>query len=192
MNPRLKIDRRQVLKQKARRLALAVFLGVCACLLLSSYRIAGSDINAKVKVIFLYQFSKYVVWPAEPTQNGFTIGLYGEYPEMLSELNKLATDKKRGDQPFVIVHYKQLSDIKPCHVLYLAPERDGEISKVVEKLKGKNTLLVTDKDGMIKKGACINFFYEDNKQRFEVSNENVKQQGLKISSQLSSIGKVID
>ena len=192
MSPRLKIDRRQVLQQKAWRLASALFLGACAWLLLSSYRMVEPDINAKVKVLFLYQISKYVMWPVEPSQNGFTIGLYGEYPELLSELNKLAAEKKRGDQPYVIIQYKQLSEIKSCHVLYLTPESDGEISKVLEKLKGKNTLLVTDKDGMIKKGACINFFYEDNKQRFEVSNENVKQQGLKISTKLSSIAKVID
>ena len=192
MNPRLKIDRRQILRQKAWRLASALFWGACACLLLSSYRMVEPDINAKVKVLFLYQISKYVVWPVETSQNGFTIGLYGEYPELLSELNKLAAEKKRGDQPYVIIQYKQLSEIKPCHVLYLTPESAGEISKVLEKLKGKNTLLVTDKDGMIKKGACINFFYEDNKQRFEVSNENVKQQGLKISTKLSSVAKVID
>src|SRR5688572_19293435 len=176
MNPRLKIDRRQILQQKAWRLASALFLGACAWLLLSSYKMVEPDINAKVKVLFLYQISKYVMWPGEASQNGFTIGLYGEYPELLSELNKLAAEKKRGDQPYVIVQYKQLSEIKSCQVLYLTPESDGEISKVLEKLKGKNTLLVTDKDGMIKKGACINFYYEDNKQRFEVSNENVKQQ----------------
>ena len=192
MNPRLKIDRRQKLQQKAWRLASGLFLGVCAWLLLSSYRPVEPDINAKVKVLFLHQISKYVMWPAEPTQNAFTIGVYGNYPELLSELNKLALEKKRGDQPYVIIHYKQLSEIKPCHVLYLTPESDGEISKVLEKLKGKNTLLVTDKDGMTKKGSCINFFYEDNKQRFELGNENVKQQGLKISSKLSSIAKVIE
>jgi hypothetical protein len=192
MSPRLKIDRRQILQRKAWRLASALFLGACAWLLLSSYRMVEPDINAKVKVLFLYQISKYVMWPTEPSPNGFTIGLYGEYPELFSELNKLAAEKKRGDQPYVIIQYKQLSEIKSCHVLYLTPERDGDISKVLEKLKGKNTLLVTDKDGMIKKGACINFFYEDNKQRFEVSNENVKQQGLKISTKLSSIAKVID
>ena len=192
MNPRLKIDRRQILRQKAWQLASPLFLGACAWLLLSSYRPVEPDINAKIKVLFLHQISKYVMWPGEPSQNAFTIAIYGEYPEMLSELNKLAAEKKRGDQPYVIVHYKQLSEIKPCHLLYLTSGNDGEISKVLEKLKGKNTLLVTDKDGMIKKGACINFYYEDNKQRFEVSNENAKQQGLKISTKLSSIAKVID
>ena len=192
MSPRLKIDRRQILQQKAWRLASALFLGCCVWILLSSYRMVGPDVNAKVKVLFLYQISKYIVWPVEPPQGGFTIGVYGDYPEMLNELNKLAAEKKRGDQPYVIIQYKQLSDIKTCHVLYLTPESDGEISKVLEKIKGKNTLLVTDNDGMIKKGSCINFFYEDNKQRFEVSNENAKLQGLKISTKLSSIAKVID
>jgi hypothetical protein len=192
MNHRLKIDRRQILQQKAWRLSSALLLGVCAWLLLSSYTMVGPDINAKIKVVFLHQISKYVMWPVEPSQNGFTIGLYGEYPEFLSELNKLAAEKKHGNQPYIIVQYKNISDIKPCHVLYLTPESDGEISKVMERIKGQNTLLVTDNEGMTKKGACINFFYEDNKQRFEVSNENVKQQGLKISTQLSSIAKVID
>jgi len=192
MNPRLKFDTPPILRHKAWRLTLAFLLTVCAWLLFSSYRMIEPDINAKVKVLFLYQISKYVEWPVEPTQNGFTIGVFGNYPELLSELNKMALEKKRGDQSYIIVQYKQLSEIKPCHVLYLTPESDGEISKVLEKVKGKSTLLVTDRDGMIKKGSCINFYYEDNKQRFEVSNENAKQQGLKISTKLSSIAKVID
>jgi hypothetical protein len=192
MNPRLKIDRRQILQHKVWGMTSALFVGACACLLFSSYRMVEPDINAKIKVVFLHQISKYVMWPVEPSQNGFTIGLYGEYPEFLSELNKLAAEKKHGNQPYIIIQYKNISDIKPCHVLYLTPESDGEISKVMERIKGQNTLLVTDKEGMTKKGACINFFYEDNKQRFEVSNENVKLQGLKISTQLSSIAKVID
>jgi hypothetical protein len=192
MSPRLKIDRRQMLQRKASRLMSALFLGACAWLLLSSFRMAGPDINAKIKVVFLHQISKYIQWPVEPSKNGFTIGLYGEYPEMLSELNKLAVEKKHGDQPYIIIQYRNISEIKPCHVLYLTPENNGEISKVMERIKGQNTLLVTDNEGMTKKGSCINFFYEDNKQRFEVSNQNVKQQGLKMSTQLSTIAKVID
>ena len=192
MSPGLKIDRRQILQQKASRLTLALFLGACACILLSSYRMVEPDINARIKVVFLHQIAKYIMWPVEPSKNGFTIGLYGDYPELLSELNKLAAEKKHGDQPYIIIPYKNISDVKPCHVLYLAPQSNGEISKVMERIKGQNTLLVTDNEGMTKKGACINFFYEDNKQRFEVSNENVKQQGLKMSAQLSTIAKVID
>jgi len=191
MNPRLKIDRRPILRQKAWRLTSVLFLVTSACILLSSY-VLIPDINAKVKVIFLYQISKYVAWPIEPPQNGFTIGLYGEYPQLLDELNKLALEKKRGDQPYIIVQYKQLSEIKACHVLYLTRENDEEISNVLEKVKGKNTLLVTDAAGMIEKGSCINFFYEDNKQRFEISNENARQQGLKLSTTINSIAKVID
>jgi hypothetical protein len=170
----------------------ALMLGCCAWLLLSSHRMVEPDINAKVKVLFLYQISKYVAWPVEPPPKGFTIGLYGEYPELLNELNKLAAEKKRGDQPYIIVHYKRVADINPCHVLYLTPGSDVEIGKVLEKVKGQNTLVVTDNVGMIQKGSCINFFYEDNKQRFEISNENAQKQGLKISAKLTSIAKIID
>ena len=81
---------------------------------------AEPDINAKVKVLFLYQISKYVMWPVEPSQNGFTIGLYGEYPELLSELNKLAAEKKRGDT--TLCYYPVQAAIRdkvlPCTVPY--------------------------------------------------------------------------
>ena len=165
---------------------------VAALLTLVSFSVDDSDVNAKVKSLFLYQISKYVMWPEEMTPKDFKIAVYGDYPELISELQKMAAEKKRGDQSYSVENFKKVSDVKDCYMLYFAHGAEGDISKVMEKIKGRNVLVVTDNDGMIRKGACINFFYEENKQRFEISNENIKGQGLKISAKLSSMARVID
>jgi hypothetical protein len=51
-------------------------------------------------------------------------------------------------------------------------------------VKSKSTLIVTDKAGMAKKGAAINFIYADNKQKFELNKSNIEKYDLKVSQSL--------
>ena len=57
---------------------------------------------------------------------------------------------------------------------------------VLKKMKGKNTLIVTEKPGLTKQGAAINFIAENNKQCFELNKINIAKYNLKVSSTLEA------
>ena len=64
--------------------------------------------------------------------------------------------------------------------------------RVIAKVKGKSTLVVTDKSGMAKQGASINFVSIDNKQKFELNKSNLAKMDLKVSSSLVQLAIVVE
>ena len=54
-----------------------------------------------------------------------------------------------------------------------------------------NTLILTEKEGLASKGAAINFYYSDSKQRMEINPDNVTKYGLTISKQLMTVARVV-
>ncbi|MEM9856540.1 MAG: YfiR family protein [Bacteroidota bacterium] len=152
----------------------------------------GPDINAKVKAIFLYNFSKYVQWPEAMANGRFTIGIYGDYPAIQTELEKMSKIKRRGDRSYEIMTFEKVDDIIPTHILFIVKNNGDDINKIYKQLGKSSTLLVTEEKGFIKKGAHINLYYENNKQKMELNPSTFDQRGLKVSAQLVSIAKVVN
>ncbi len=176
---------------KYMRQRLKVILAIAILMLCYSEVQGQVDTNAKIKSLFIYNFSKYVEWPADMKDGNFVIGIYGEYPKLTEELKKMSSSRKRGNQPFEITSYSGTNNISECHILYVASGSSDNIDKLVKEIAGKNVLLVTDGQGLAKQGAGISFFDADNKQRMEINPSNVEKSKLKISSQLLALATVV-
>ncbi|MDN5200354.1 YfiR family protein [Fulvivirgaceae bacterium BMA10] len=153
---------------------------------------AGIDVNAKTKAIFIYNFSKYVEWPQSALSENFRIGILGEYPNLLKELNNMASTKKRGFQSFEITNFSAVDQINQCQILYVDKNKSEEIENIIKKLNGTSTLLVTDKEGFALKGAAINLLYNQNKQKMEINTTTIEKYNLKVSSQLLALAIVVN
>lgn len=168
---------------------LMLFLSLICC----SFTLNDEpDVNAKVKAIFLYNFSKHVEWPEAMANGRFTIGIYGNYPAIKSELEKMSKIKRRGDRSFEILTFNSIDELVPTHILYVVKNSGIDIEKISTRLANSPTLLVTEEDGFIGKGAHINLYYENNKQKMELNPASFDRRGLKVSSQLISISKVVN
>lgn len=149
------------------------------------------DPNVKIKAIFLYNFTKYIVWPSDYKQGDFVIGVLGE-SSLINELNKMAETKKVGSQKIVIKKYSSVSAIQRCHMLCIPKESSSSLNEVIKKLYGSSTLIVTDKEGLAKTGSAINFKVEASKQKFELNTANAKKYNLKVSANLSALAIVVN
>jgi len=58
-------------------------------------------------------------------------------------------------------------------------------------VKGKGTLVITDKNGLGAKGSGINFKMIDNKLKFELNQKALEASNLKVSGSLSSMAILI-
>ncbi len=152
---------------------------------------AQVDTNAKIKSLFIYNFSKYIEWPADMKEGNFVIGIYGDYPKLTEELKRMSSSRKRGDQTFEITNYDGINNMNKCHILYVVAANSEKISSVIKEISGKNILLVTEGAGLAKQGAGISFFDANNKQRMEINPNNVEKSKLKISSQLLALATVV-
>jgi hypothetical protein len=54
-------------------------------------------------------------------------------------------------------------------------------------VKLHNTLIITEKQGLVEKGAGINFVIKNNRQKFELNKKNVERYKLKVSSNLEAL-----
>ena len=146
------------------------------------------DPVSKIKVMFLYNFTKYIEWPQEYKQGDFVIGILGGGAENLKkELEKLALTKKAGIQNIVIKTFSSVSDIEKCHMLFIPEPKSGMLDEAAARCKKTSTLIVTEKDGLAKKGSAINFVVKDNKQNFELNKGNIEKYNLNVSSSLLSL-----
>jgi len=149
----------------------------------SSYQTADNT-NAKIKATFIYNFTRYIEWPTEAQKGTFEIGVIGKTP-LFIELEKMSQKTTRGTQKFVITSYTSAASLGACHMVFISKASSGQLDAVVEKLKGKDTLVISEKEGLIEKGD-INFIIVDNKQGFEINKANIAGHGLSIASRLQA------
>jgi hypothetical protein len=173
--------------QRLKYCQLLIFLA----LLFSSNTPPPADPNAKIKVIFIYNFTKYIEWPSTYKQGDFLIGVLGS-TSLLPDLENLAKTKTIGSQKCVVKSFATVKDIQKCHILFIPTEKSDELENVLKKIKGMSTLVVTEKEGLARKGSVINFVNVENKQKFELNKTNASKKGLIVSSNLMSLGIVID
>ena len=76
-------------------------------------------------------------------------------------------------------------------MLYIDKSKSGEFDAANVKVKGKGTLVITDKNGLGEKGSGINFKTVDNKLKFELNQKAVEASNLKVAGALSSMAILI-
>ena len=148
------------------------------------------DTNAKIKAVFLYNFTKYIEWPKEQRQGNFVFGIVGDSP-LYTELSNMAKTKQAAGRAIEVKRFNSIGDITPCHILYIPAKESSKWDAVSGKVTSKNTLLVTEQPGLAKKGAAINFVIKDNRQKFELNLSNAQKHGLKVSSSLEALAILV-
>ena len=143
--------------------------------------------EAHIKVVYLYNFTKYVEWPPNYQDGDFIIGVLNGSATFMNELNKMATSKTAGSHKFIVKNYKTAAEIGKCNILYIPESSNALLGDAIKKIKGLSTLLVTEFVGDAKKGAAINFVVKDNKQEFELNKGNAEKCKLVVSSGLAAL-----
>jgi hypothetical protein len=136
--------------------------------------------------VFIYNFTKYIQWPAAHQSGDFVIGVLGN-SAISSELEKMAANKTVGAQKIVVKKFKSLAEAADCHILFLPSMGNYNFDDVQTKFKGKPTLLITERTGLAQKGSGINFIMQDNKWKFELNEAATQSAGLKVSKELSKL-----
>jgi hypothetical protein len=144
----------------------------------------------EVYSMMVYNFTKYVQWPDHDASGEFVIGVIGN-SEVYNTLSGWYGGKARGSKKYVIKRFASAADVTDCHVLFIDRGKSGEFEAINAKIKGKGTLVITDKNGLGEKGSAINFKTVDNKLKFELNQKAIEASNLKVSGALSSMAILI-
>jgi hypothetical protein len=173
------------------------FMKVSIALTVAAIVISGSSFAQaqersvqEVYSMMVYNFTKYVQWPDHAGGGEFVIGVVGNN-DIYNTLNQWYGGKPRGSKTYVIKKFNTAADVTDCHVLYIDKSKSGEFENANNKVKGKGTLVITDKSGLGEKGSSINFKMVDNKLKFELNQKAIEASNLKVSGALSSMAILI-
>ena len=143
--------------------------------------------DEKFKALFMYNFTKYIEWPQNKQSGDFVIGVIGS-PAIVGELNAIASKKTVGSQNIKVKEIAAGDDVAKMHIVYVAEGKSGDAEGIAGRIKGKGVVLITDKAGLAQTTSGINYIKQDGKQKFEVNQKHLEDEGVKVSSQLMALG----
>jgi uncharacterized protein DUF4154 len=154
---------------------------------------AQSPTEYQVKAVFLYNFAKFVDWP-QPVGNAsldpFVIGVLGDDP-FGNVLDQALLGKSVNGRPLRVRRFKRAEDAKACQIVFISSSEGKHLQFILQSLKGTSVLTVGDTKGFADLGGVINFILEDDRVHFEINVDAAESAGLKISSKLLSLAKVV-
>jgi hypothetical protein len=162
---------------------------------------ADNEREYAIKATYLYHFGSFIEWPKELAGGiggKFKIGVLGK-SAVVSPLQQIAGTKKVRGLAIQVQQFKSADDIKACHVLFVSdaaeddknPDPEARLKQALKQTKGKHILIVTEHEGLARKGSAMNFFIEENRVRFEINLEAARTEKLQISSNLLKLGKLV-
>jgi hypothetical protein len=146
--------------------------------------------NYKLHTVFIFSFTRYVIWPEGYNQGDFEILVLGDSP-IVSALQEMAQAKKVGDRTIKVTKINSPAEIKKCNILFIPSAKSSQIADVVAKVANQSILIITEDAGMGAKGSDINFIMKDGKLAFELNQSAVSRQNLKIANELSRLAILI-
>ena len=143
-----------------------------------------------VKLAFLFNFAKFVRWPDRAFAEDkapLLFCVFGENP--FGNRLKVLENKTIAGRPIVTQRANTLSQIGHCHVLYISSSKRAHLKQVLNEVKGRPVLTVSDIPGFACHGGIIGLFKWESKVRFAIDQHVATESGLSISSQLMKLSK---
>jgi hypothetical protein len=147
----------------------------------------------QIKAVFLYNFAQFVEWPPDSYPNGnspLIIGIIGDDP-FGSYLDEAVKGERINNRAIVIQRYANLQDATACQILFVSKSKSDRLDLVLDRLRGRSILTVSDMDGFTQRGGMIRFVMENNKVRLRINVRAVKEAHLTISSKLLRPAEIV-
>jgi hypothetical protein len=147
----------------------------------------------ELKAAFLLNFAKFVDWPsnmfADP-KDPFSVCVLGTDP-FGGALDDVLRGKFIGEHPVSVTRVKRVADIIRCQILFVSAPESRHLPEILVKLRGECVLIIGETDDFASSGGVIQFTLEDNRVRFFINTDAAGRAGLKISSKLLALAKIV-
>lgn len=172
---------------------------VCLLALALGAALAARPVHAQsasideVKAAFLFNFTKFVEWPADafPSDTSpFMIGILGD-DTVGDSLREIIRGKTVNGHELRLKRVSANDDLAQLHVLFISKSDNIHVPELVTRVNGKAVLTVADAVGFCKSGGSIQFDVENSQVRFEVNLDSAQRSRLNVSSKLLTLAKVV-
>ena len=177
----------------AHRTALAYgALALLACTLPGAARAAGALDRrvspAQLKAALIMNLLKFTEWSA-PEDMSIVVCVIGDEPlaAALIDVMRTSPDGSRMQvrQPF------DLTSTPECHVGFIAESPAHRAAPLLDAVRGRPILTVSDAPGFAQVGGMIELFLEEGRMRFAVNVDAAQQAHVRLSSRLLGLARIV-
>ncbi len=143
----------------------------------------------QLKAAFLYNFTKFVDWPAPAfpaSDSPLVIGVFRTNP-FGSELENAVKDRKFKGRRIVVILVPSAAAARQTHILFVGATEDSNLAELNDALKGSAVLTVGESPAFKSQGGMITFQIQNDSLRFTIHKESAQRIGMKISAQLQKL-----
>jgi hypothetical protein len=140
----------------------------------------------QVKAAFLYHFGTYVQWPVgAPATDVITIAVLGD-PAVAAQLARFLPGRRIQERAVEVRTLARIEDLGDAEILFIGRQQNARLAQLINAVGRRPTLLVTDDEDGLDRGAMVNFQLVASRVRFEISLPRAEEAGLMLSSRLLS------
>lgn len=174
----------------------AIALGI----LLSSggARACAADENRadeyRVKAAFLYNFAKFVEWPAQAFKtrsDPIVIGVLGKNP-FGDALAEAVSGKTLSGRAFQVREVTDAQQAAGCQILFVSSSERKRLGPLFSRIGNAAVLTVGETDNFASEGGIINFKIDAGSVRLQINVEAARKQQLHISAKLLNLAEIVE
>ena len=146
-----------------------------------------------MKALFLFNFAKYVDWPADAFSNStaaIVIDVVGE-DGFSDEFKRITGDRTVNGRKVVVRQAEDGADLKECQILFICASQKGRLPEILEAVKNSAVLTVGETDQFLAMEGMINFTKKENKIHLEINLVPAQRANLKLSSKLLTVADTV-
>ena len=145
----------------------------------------------QIKALYLFNFTKYVEWPAA-TNNAtpFVIGVC-EAREVKDDLVEITRDKRVQGRPIVVQTIKAAQDVATCQLLFIGATDQARLVDLLKLARNSAVLTVGETEDFLAQGGIINFVRQENNMRVAISLDAAQHARLVVSAKLLAVAKLV-
>lgn len=147
----------------------------------------------QIKAAFLLNFIRYTTWPKsafEDERSPIVMAVVGKDPfgRILDETFK---DEKVDGRKVVLRRVEAVPEELDAQLVFCGPLTVEERERLIDVCAKRAVLLVGESPGFAEAGACVNFYLQERKTRFEINTDALAAGKLAMSPAVLKLAKIV-
>lgn len=170
-----------------------VLAGLVAAAVMCPAARAQEVTEPDVKAAFLYNFTRFVEWPEDPSSPppSFRLCVVADH-ETTAAVQRAMEGESVDGRPVETFVPASAADVRDCRILFVGRTEMPKGGRMLEAVRGRPVLTVSDADRFVTRGGTIGFIREGSRVRFDVNVGTAKRAGLTISSRLLQVARKVE
>ena len=173
--------------------ALWLWLGVAAAVVPAwSQDSSGAGLEYQIKATFLYNFAKFVEWPAEKVEanSPILVGVYGKDP-FGSILDQTLRGKTVNGKLIEVHRLTGLESVRQYHILFIGSAEKKHLGQILSAVGDGSVMTIGESENFAQEGGMVNLVKKDNSVGLEINVSAAGRARIQISSKLLKVARVV-